>query len=52
MWKNQDACEVEEKFLGRDDTVFVGLFDGHGSVGEGAFPKSLMFIEGTYECYI
>lgn len=30
---NQDAFKIVERFNGRDDQIFLGVFDGHGSDG-------------------
>ena len=31
---NQDACCVVPNFEGRDDEIFLGVFDGHGENSE------------------
>lgn len=34
-WQCQDQCHVIEKFDKNTDKLFMGVFDGHGRVGEG-----------------
>ena len=34
-WVCQDECVVLPNYLGRGDNLFMGVFDGHGIVGEG-----------------